>query len=130
MGLFNHLTYYEMVANPVTKRYEKEAKGFYYIFKEDGINFDFIISINNLNDILYLLKTSSLDKTGFSISNRVYKNNKVRIPLYKEFTPREGQRFYIDNIVKTEDVYNMLIDLQPGYGKTLIGYFSRSKFFI
>lgn len=124
MGLFNHLTYYEMVANPVTKRYEKEAKGFYYIFKEDGINFDFIISINNLNDILYLLKTSSLDKTGFSISNRVYKNNKVRIPLYKEFTPREGQRFYIDNIVKTEDVYNMLIDLQPGYGKTLIGYFS------
>ena len=25
MGLFNHLTYYEMVANPVTKRYVKDG---------------------------------------------------------------------------------------------------------
>ena len=123
--LFNHLTYFEMVANPVSKRYEKEAKMFFYIYKEKDGYFDFIFSRNNLNDFLYYVKMSKIDyKSSFKIIKKEYKNHGVKIPMRGNYTPRDNQKYYIDNIVKSKDIFNILIDLQPGFGKTLIGYFS------
>ncbi len=123
--LFNHLTYFEMVANPVSKRYERKPSMYFYIYKEKEGYFDFIFSKNNLNDFLYYIKMSKINyRDSFKVMNRVYKENGVKIPMRGNYTPRDNQKYYIDNIVKSKDIHSMLIDLQPGFGKTLIGYFS------
>ena len=123
--LFNHLTYFEMVANPVSKRYERKPSMYFYIYKEKEGYFDFIFSKNNLNDFLYYIKMSKINyRDSFKVMNSVYKENGVKIPMLGNYTPRDNQKYYIDNIVKSKDIHSMLIDLQPGFGKTLIGYFS------
>lgn len=124
--LISHLTLFDVVMNPISKKFEKVPKMFFYIFKEYGNNFDFLISKNSLNELLYYIHQNNFDKTQLKIFKRIYKHAKVNIELNKKTIPRENQTIYIDNIVKS-DISNILIDLPPGYGKSLIGFFSMVK---
>lgn len=114
--LISHLTLFDVVMNPISKKFEKVPKMFFYIFKEYGNNFDFLISKNSLNELLYYIHQNNFDKTQLKIFKRIYKHAKVNIELYPKTIPRENQQVYIDNIVKS-DINNILIDLPPGYGK-------------
>ena len=114
--LISHLTLFDVVMNPISKKFEKVPKMFFYIFKEYGNNFDFLISKNSLNELLYYIHQNNFDKTQLKIFKRIYKHAKVDIELYPKTIPRENQQVYIDNIVKS-DINNILIDLPPGYGK-------------
>ena len=114
--LISHLTLFDVVMNPISKKFEKVPKMFFYIFKEYGNNFDFLISKNSLNELLYYIHQNNFDKTQLKIFKRIYKHAKVNIELYPKTIPRENQQVYIDNIVKS-DISNILIDLPPGYGK-------------
>lgn len=124
--LISHLTLFDVVMNPISKKFEKVPKMFFYIFKEYGNNFDFLISKNSLNELLYYIHQNNFDKTQLKIFKRIYKHTKVKIELNKKTIPRENQQIYIDNIVKS-DINNILIDLPPGFGKSLIGFFSMVK---
>lgn len=124
--LISHLTLFDVVMNPISKKFEKVPKMFFYIFKEYGNNFDFLISKNSLNELLYYIHQNNFDKTQLKIFKRIYKHAKVDIALNEKTIPRENQTIYIDNIVKS-DISNILIDLPPGYGKSLIGFFSMVK---
>lgn len=124
--LISHLTLFDVVMNPISKKFEKVPKMFFYIFKEYGNNFDFLISKNSLNELLYYIHQNNFDKTQLKIFKRIYKHAKVDIKLNEKTIPRENQTIYIDNIVKS-DISNILIDLPPGYGKSLIGFFSMVK---
>lgn len=114
--LISHLTLFDVVMNPISKKFEKVPKMFFYIFKEYDNNFDFLISKNSLNELLYYIHQNNFDKTQLKIFKRIYKHAKVNIELYPKTIPRENQQVYIDNIVKS-DINNILIDLPPGYGK-------------
>lgn len=124
--LISHLTLFDVVMNPISKKFEKVPKMFFYIFKEYDNNFDFLISKNSLNELLYYIHQNNFDKTQLKIFKRIYKHAKVDITLNEKTIPRENQTIYIDNIVKS-DISNILIDLPPGYGKSLIGFFSMVK---
>ena len=125
-GLFDHLTYFELVANPQTKKYTRKPSMYFFVYKEKEDYVDFIISKNNFNDLLYQLKVSEINKVLFKVYNRTYIDHKVGIKLHGNFIPRESQENYIRNIVET-GLTNTLLDLQTGFGKTLIGFFSAAR---
>lgn len=124
--LISHLTLFDAVMNPISKKFEKVPKMFFYIFKEYGNNFDFLISKNSLNELLYYIHQNNFDKTQLKIFKRIYKHAKVDIELNEKTIPRENQVIYIDKIA-TADINDILIDLPPGFGKSLIGFFSMVK---
>ncbi len=117
-GLFDHLTYFELVANPQTKKYTRKPSMYFFVYKEKEDYVDFIISKNNFNDLLYQLKVSEINKVLFKVYNRTYIDHKVGIKLHGNFIPRESQENYIRNIVET-GITNTLLDLQTGFGKSV-----------
>lgn len=117
-GLFDHLTYFELVANPQTKKYTRKPSMYFFVYKEKEDYVDFIISKNNFNDLLYQLKVSEINKELFKVYNRTYIDHKVDIKLHGNFIPRESQENYIRNIVET-GITNTLLDLQTGFGKSV-----------
>ena len=98
-GLFDHLTYFELVANPQTKKYTRKPSMYFFVYKEKEDYVDFIISKNNFNDLLYQLKVSEINKELFKVYNRTYIDHKVDIKLHGNFVPRESQENYIRNTV-------------------------------
>ena len=64
---------FDVVMNPISKKFEKVPKMFFYIFKEYGNNFDFLISKNSLNELLYYIHQNNFDKTQLKIFNTITK---------------------------------------------------------
>ena len=118
-----HLTLFEKVQDPRTKRFIEVAKGYYYLFEEHDNHLRMYVSINSLGLILDAIKRSGVQHR-VSINKIEYKKHNIRLNLKSDYVPREEQDKFIKALSVDNEIPSYLLDLQPGYGKTLIGYFT------
>lgn len=116
-----HLTLYEKVQDPVSKRFIDVAKGIYYLFEEHDNHLRLYVSINSISLLLNAIKRSGVQHR-VNIEKIDYKKHNVRLNLKPDYVPREEQENFIKALVEDNEIPSYLLDLQPGYGKTLIGY--------
>lgn len=117
------LTLFEKVQDPRTKRFLNVPKSIYYLYEEHDSFFKIIVSINSLRHIIDLVKRARVEHK-VTIEKIHYKPYHSRLTLKSEHIPREEQEKFIQALIDDNGIPSFLLDLQPGYGKSLIGYHS------
>ncbi len=117
------LTLFEKEQDPRTKRFRDVPKNHFYLYEEHDSFFKIIVSINSLRHIIDLVKRARVDHK-VTIESIQYKPSKSSLTLKPDFIPREEQDKFIQALVKDDGIPAFLLDLQPGYGKSAVGYHS------
>ena len=117
------LTLFEKEQDPRTKRFRDVPKNHFYLYEEHDSFFKIIVSINSLRHIIDLVKRARVDHK-VTIESIHYKPIKSLLTLNGKFIAREEQNRFIEALIDDNGIPSFLLDLQPGYGKSLIGYHS------
>jgi len=104
------------------KRNVKKPKDLYMLsFDKQGV---YVFNINNLKDIISLLKRHGISKEDIEIHfEKDYDIKKINLTTDPKFILRPYQRTYVDIIKTSKHVYNF-IDLPTGMGKSAIASFA------
>lgn len=125
------LTLFEKVQDPRTKRFHNVPKASYYLYEEYDSHYKMVVSINSLRLITDAIRRANVQHK-VKIEKIDYKLNRSRLTLKSEYQAREEQEKFIKALIEENDIPSYLLDLQPGYGKSLVGYHScvrlRQKF--
>ena len=117
------LTLFEKVQDPRTKRFLSVPKSIYYLYEEHDSFFKIIVSINSLRHLIDLIKRARVEHK-VTIEKVNYKHHRSNLTLKNDYIPREEQEKFIQALIEDNGVPSFLLDLQTGYGKSLIGYHS------
>ncbi len=117
------LTLFEKEQDPRTKRFRDVPKNHFYLYEEHDNFFKIIVSINSLRHVIDLVKRARVDHK-VTIDSIHYKPSKSLLTLNGEYIAREEQEKFICALTEDNGVPAYLLDLQTGYGKSLIGYHS------
>lgn len=122
----SHLTLFETIQDPRSKKFIKVPKNLYYLYVENGNEFEFYVSINNLGEIVRLLRMSNVHNTA-KIINLDYNLDKVNIPINNTYVLRDDQEAYVKKLIDESSGYSNLLDIAPGKGKSITGSFASMK---